>query len=273
MIHKPSGRRRHSYIQFYMADWLAGTARMQRIVRSIYFDVCCYNWDKAAAVPQAELFLMLGDVDSEQAESIIKMLLASNQLEVDEQDCIFSPRALEEGKRALAAWEAKSAGGRGGKHLPTPLEHTSEASSEATSTELEPELEPHKKKGGNPPSSRAKPKPTAKAKKESVTIPVAAKAMIPQVWNEVAAANGLSQISTMTAARKEALDLRIKEHGVNALLDGIRSIPNSPFLIGKEGGIGWKANFDWLMQTSSCAKLIEGTYHNKGRGKDSGWTG
>lgn len=140
MTHKPSGRRRHSFIQFYMADWLAGTARMSRMIRSIYFDICVYNWDKGAPVPAAELYLMLSDLDD--GLGLVNVLVESGQLIRDDAGCVSSPRAMAEAERALAAWEAKSAGGRGGKHLPTPLEVSSEVSSQHSSTEPEPEPEP-----------------------------------------------------------------------------------------------------------------------------------
>lgn len=264
----PSGRGRHSFIQFYMNDWLAGTARMSRTVKSIYFDICVYNWDKAAPVPPAELMLMCGDLDPQQSETIIAALLATGQLVEGEQG-IFSPRAMAEAERALAAWRAKSEGGK--KSVPGKLKHSSEHSS------IEPEPEPDRKKegvpDGTPKKARVKKAKPAKPVEPKVpAIPQAAKAMIPELWNEIAAANGLSAILRMTDARKTTLDARIAEHGVNAILDAMRTIPKSRFLLGRTSD-GWKANFDWLLQPSSMQKLIEGFYHNSGRGKGaSAWT-
>ena len=53
---------RHSYVPFYTSDWLAGTARMTRLHKSVYFDVCAYIWDTARPCPASELPLMLGDL-------------------------------------------------------------------------------------------------------------------------------------------------------------------------------------------------------------------
>jgi hypothetical protein len=259
-VTKPSGRGRHSFIQFYMNDWLAGTARMTRFVKSVYFDICVYNWDKAAPVPNGELALMLGDIDSQQADSIINMLLASGQL-VENSNGIYSPRALAEAERALAAWRAKSEGGK--KSVPTKREDTSKS----VPLEPEPEPEPEEEKGANAPQKKAR----AKKTKASPPAPAAAINMIPELWNDLAAKHGLSAIVKMTDARTTSLKARVDEHGVNTILEAMRTIPNSRFLMGKTGN-GWKANFDWLLQPSSCTKLIEGQYHNDGPGKGSAWT-
>lgn len=271
MSKPPSGRGRHSFIQFYMNDWLAGTARMSRTVKSIYFDICVFNWDKAAPVPSAELMLMCSDLDPQQSEAIINALLATGQLVEDERG-IFSPRAMAEAERALAAWRAKSEGGK--KSVPGKLKQSSEHSS------IEPEPEPDRKKEGLPdgspkkaPPKKSKPKKPEEPKTpaESPAIPKEALAMVPTLWNNIAAANGLTGIVKMSDGRAKALKARCEEHGVNVLLDAIRSIPQSRFLMGKTKE-GFKAHFDWFLQASSCLKLIEGFYHNDGPGKGSAWT-
>lgn len=262
MTKPPSGRGRHSFIQFYMSDWLAGTARMTRLVKSIYFDICCYNWDKALPVPNGELALMVGDIDSQQADTIINMLLASGQLVEDERG-IYSPRAMSEAERALAAWKAKSEGGK--KSVPGKPKHSS--------TEPDLDLEPDGgERGADAPPKKARKKPPAKTEpKPKPPMPIAAMASIPELWNEIAAKHGLSPIIKMTDKRTEHLRARVAEHGVEVILNAMRTIPNSRFLMGKSQG-GWKANFDWLLQPSSMQRLLEGSYHNDGPGKGSAWT-
>ena len=131
---KPSGRGRHSFIQFYMSDWLAGTARMARPVRSVYFDVCCYNWDKAEPVPKAVLDLMLMDLDG-MGDKIVDALVATGQLERRRNGSVFSRRAIAESLRALAAWEGKSQGGKKRSML--------KDTSKSVPLEPEPEPEPY----------------------------------------------------------------------------------------------------------------------------------
>lgn len=85
----------------------------------------------------------------------------------------------------------------------------------------------------------------------------------------MARGSGLAQVIKITDERMKRLKARIEDHGGQAIIDGIRQIPENDFLLGK-GKEGWKANFDWLLQPKSCAKLLEGGYE-QGRGKPSGW--
>ena len=105
---KPSGRGRHSFIQFYMSDWLAGTARMPRLARSVFFDVCCYNWDKMEPVPHAELMLMVSDLEGDQANFLVQNLIDTGKLIETEDGGVYCERAMAEAKRAYDAGEAKS---------------------------------------------------------------------------------------------------------------------------------------------------------------------
>ena len=119
--------------------------------------------------------------------------------------------------------------------------------------------------------------PIARASKKSKLKPAPKQAKvydlqaIGDAWNTMAAAAGLAQVVTLTEGRKKALMKRIDEHTHDTVLKAIASIPHSRFLTGKTAD-GWKASFDWLIQPSSFVKLIEGTYHNDGKGKGSGWT-
>jgi hypothetical protein len=70
---------RHSYVAFYPSDWLAGVARMSRKHRSVYFDVCCYNWDQNRPCPEAHLAVMLGDMKDWRV--IVDELVAIGKLE------------------------------------------------------------------------------------------------------------------------------------------------------------------------------------------------
>jgi hypothetical protein len=259
---KPSGRGRHSYIQFYPSDWLAGVGHLPRPVRSIYFDICLYTWDKVRPVPATTLKVMCSDVDNGLA--MVDFLVEEGKLLRDESGAVHSPRAMAEAQRSFDAWEAKSIGGRGGRA--TVKEESSEHSSQDSSKHLpiEPEPEPE-------------PEPDRKVRKEEdssisqlelndETAPL----LIVQAWNTMAKGCKLSQAVRLTEERSKRLKARIEEHGAEAILGGIKVIPDSPFLIGK-GDRGWKANFDWLLKPEACAKLVEGTYHNEGEGEGP-WT-
>jgi hypothetical protein len=54
--------------------------------------------------------LMTSDIDN--ASVIVEALIEAGYLKADDNGGVFSPRAIREGERAFAAWEAKSQGGK-----------------------------------------------------------------------------------------------------------------------------------------------------------------
>lgn len=81
-------------------------------------------------------------------------------------------------------------------------------------------------------------------------------------WNSMAKTAGLSPIRLMNAARTASLQLRIKEAGLDGVMDAIAEVGRSAFLRGQNKR-GWQANFDFVLQPSSFVKLIEGHYRDR----------
>jgi hypothetical protein len=100
---------RHSYVKFYPSDWLGGTARMNRTVRSVYHDVCVYIWDKAEPCPRAELVLMLSDLPD--WEAIVQQLVDAKKLFWTDEG-LSNRKAIAVAVDARDQWEKKSAGGK-----------------------------------------------------------------------------------------------------------------------------------------------------------------
>lgn len=277
-----SNKHRHSFIAFYPSDWLAGTSRMTRLVKSVYFDVCVYNWEKAEAVPESEMVLMFADLEG-QGEVIINALVKSKKLVRDDDGGVYNVRALEEAQKAFSLWKAKSDGGKAGKKTgekpasvtktpSTLIKDKPKSAEENQNVELR---DSSNEESGNPPSGEVFspgendpiPEPDSPIIDEGGT---AKNEAIVTAWNDMARKHGLTQVAKMTGERPKRLKVRISEHGVAAIVTGINTIPDSPFLMGKNDR-GWKANFDWLVQPASCSKLIEGGYHNDGEGVSSAW--
>tara|TARA_R110000868_G_scaffold118062_13_gene313364 strand:+ start:1210 stop:2055 length:846 start_codon:yes stop_codon:yes gene_type:complete len=103
---------RHSYVRFFPSDWLGGTARMTRTHRSVYFDVCCYQWDHNLPCPASELPLMLGDLPN--WRELVEDLVLARKLIRDEDGALSNPKAAAEAKLAFDLWEKKSTGGKNG---------------------------------------------------------------------------------------------------------------------------------------------------------------
>lgn len=242
-------RAKHSYVPFYMDDWKAGTAHMPRMVRSVYFDICVYTWDKVKPVPGKALVMMLSDLPN--GREIVEALVEEGALTLNTDGSIHSPRALAEAQKAFDLWERKSVGGKTPPKSPAKTPPKSPAKSHG----IEPEPEPE---------------PEVEETPSEPPLPAPGPAEVADAWNEMAAASGLKQIKTMTNERQKKLGARIAEHGAQALIDGIKTIPDSEFLMGG-GDRGWVANFDSILRPDNCAKLIEGVYHQQGRGRRSGW--
>lgn len=241
-----SKRGRHSYVRFFMDDWAGGTQRMTRLIRSVYFDVCLYNWDKAAPMPDAEIMLTFSDLGS-QGDDIIAALVAAGKLERDARG-VFNARAIQEAEYAIGQWAARSRGGQGraGKSD----EGEQEDSSNSAGVEKAEEEQEEK----------AAPKPKRTFNSQSVA----------DAWNAYAKPHGLAPIKSLTEERRKRLNARLEEHGEEAMIAAIQTIADAPFLMGG-GDRGWKIKFDDLLKPGICARLIEGAYHNQGTGRASAW--
>jgi hypothetical protein len=105
-------RGRHSYIKFYPTDWMAGTARLTRLQRSVYFEICLYNWDKGTPMPRAEQQLAFADLP--EAKAIIETLLQLDKIHRTKGGSLASDRAVIEARSSRDRWEiAHSSGKRG----------------------------------------------------------------------------------------------------------------------------------------------------------------
>lgn len=107
-------RERHSYIRFYPADWIGGTARLTRDQRSAYFEVCLYNWDKGEAMPRVEQELVFADLPN--AQKVIDTLLRLGKIKRTRGGGLASDRALIEARSSRDRWEiASNNGAKGAK--------------------------------------------------------------------------------------------------------------------------------------------------------------
>lgn len=95
-----------------------------------------------------------------------------------------------------------------------------------------------------------------------------------QAYNELAQRIGLPIARSLTPARRRALDARLREHGgLPAWAQILANVERSAFLRGMGGGrAGWRADFDFLIQAKSCAKVFDGGYGNGAHAASSGET-
>lgn len=79
-------------------------------------------------------------------------------------------------------------------------------------------------------------------------------------WNElpVTSVFRISQDST----RYKLLSARVKEYGVEGVLEAIDNIARSSFLLGQNSK-GWSIKFDWFVRPNNFIKVLEGNYTDK----------
>lgn len=86
-----------------------------------------------------------------------------------------------------------------------------------------------------------------------------------EVWNSLADC-GIAPVTKISSGSKryKSLLARIREYGIDAVLEAIGKIRESSFLQGKAGGKRhWMITFDWFVLPSNFPKVLEGNYTDK----------
>ena len=81
-------------------------------------------------------------------------------------------------------------------------------------------------------------------------------------WNEAAEGTGIPNITDIKhgTQREQMLNARIKEYGLDTVLDAISEISKSDFLQGKANN--WVIRFDWFIRPNNFVKVLEGNYRD-----------
>ena len=83
-----------------------------------------------------------------------------------------------------------------------------------------------------------------------------------EVWNEVARANGLPEVRSLTDKRRKALKARwVKPEWRAHWREALAKIPDSSFLTGVNAR-GWRADLDWFLRPDTVQRILEGAYDN-----------
>lgn len=83
-----------------------------------------------------------------------------------------------------------------------------------------------------------------------------------EAWNRLSDC-GIKPISKMTNSSKryQSLVARIKEYGIDSVLEAINKIKFSKFLQGRSGSKrNWVVTFDWFVLPNNFPKVLEGNY-------------
>ena len=81
--------------------------------------------------------------------------------------------------------------------------------------------------------------------------------LVLEEWNKLPLVS-VKAIKTGTK-RSKSLNARIKEYGIDAVVEAIRSIKDSPFLLGQNKN-NWQITLDWFVRPNNFAKVYDGNY-------------
>ena len=79
-------------------------------------------------------------------------------------------------------------------------------------------------------------------------------------WNKL----GLARVTKLTPStnRYKLLKARIKEYGVEKVLEAIEKVRGSGFLMG-QSRTGWTIDFDWFVKPNNFPKVLDGNYDDR----------
>ena len=82
-------------------------------------------------------------------------------------------------------------------------------------------------------------------------------------WNQL----GLSRVNKILpdTDRGKMLRKRIKDYGIDTVIEAIHKVGESAFLMGNKGS-GWQATFDWFIRPNNFPKVLDGNYDDNKRG-------
>lgn len=86
-----------------------------------------------------------------------------------------------------------------------------------------------------------------------------------QEWNKLQEV-GINPIRDIkpSSKRYQLLKGRIREYGIDEVLNAINNVRNSDFLRG-ENNRGWMITFDWFVKPNNFLKTLEGNYNKEGQ--------
>lgn len=95
--------------------------------------------------------------------------------------------------------------------------------------------------------------------KEKIAAP-SAEGLV-QLYHDICG-DKLPRVRLMPERRKKAVTARLREHDIAQFEELFKKARASDFLCGKNDR-GWCANFDWLINESNIAKVLEGDFDNR----------
>jgi len=239
------------YFNMYPADFEADTSHLtleedgayNRLLRLMWMTPGCSLPDDDAWIARR----MRCDADT--FARVVKPLI-SEFLEV-ENGRVFSPRLRREAMLSEQAHQRRVDAGAKGGRKPNPLKDNNSPQSNAKAKPKQPEPEPE---------------PVIKIEAKASVVPACDVSEAVNYYNETAARAGWPLVQKINTTRRKAIQVRIMDAGgVEGWRSAVDRAAASDFLCGKVPSSRgpFFASFDFLTQSSSFTKIMEGNYDNR----------
>lgn len=97
--------------------------------------------------------------------------------------------------------------------------------------------------------------------RESSSVPAApTPSEIVDLFNNIC--KSYPKVKTVSSSRKKAIKARLRSYGLDVIRTVFEKAENSSFLKGSNNR-NWSANFDWILNDSNFAKVLDGNYDDK----------
>ncbi len=231
------------WFKFYPADWVKGTRALTNKEKGVWMDLLCYMWEnkeRGQITADWESLARMVGLEWLECEGVIRNMSRRGLFEIVESENLTEPnRNLTLISRRMERDEntRESNRLRQKKHY-----HNAQPNANLTDKKSEVRSQRENILPSRLPEEDGKPTPQN----------------LFDLWNKEAHPN-LPRAKFLTEGRKRQAVVRLRENSALEFWeDVLLKVNRSPLLRGETGN--WKASFDWILNPTNLAKIVEGTY-------------
>tara|TARA_R110000765_G_scaffold297405_5_gene392542 strand:- start:19138 stop:19962 length:825 start_codon:yes stop_codon:yes gene_type:complete len=250
-----------TFIPFYPSDFLAGTRGLSAEEVGVYITLLCRMYEMAGPIERDDnrLARLCGTRNIPSFVKVLEYLIDDGKITFSEGE-LFNDRAALEVERVVgksskasdaanARWDKKANKNNrrvdadaSPKHMPQPCQ---------PKPKPKPKLDTSVSNGE---TGQFELLSSEEKGPDEATQAV-------ELWNSMAAKNGLSSIQKLSVSRHKKLTSALRDlDGIEGWVIALWNTQDSDFLAGRVKGKDWKASFDFLLQPKSLVKVMERSY-------------
>lgn len=253
------------WFKFYPSDWLNGTRGLSLEERGAYMTLIALMYEEQGAIPDDERWVCGAlDCDVRVWRRLRDKLSRYGKIVPNADGFLANRRVLEEVRSAELLAEVRRKSGRSGGQqsgISRAISNENKEENEANASKMllyaRASSESEDIPSSEPKGSSEGPISLVPRKPDDVRDAADA-------WNETAARQGWAKLVKLTAARRQMIAARIREHGIDtwrAMLQRAASLEwiNDPSKR-HERHQNWQPHIDWFAKSATFVRLLEGAY-------------